>query len=78
VGRHQARWTHCAAQLSWRPSTFVVPFIVLCGWYFLILGMDAGFFYWIVVGDVLYLAGALVVGYALFLEVCSRRGADQI
>lgn len=51
---------------------------MLFGWYFLILGMDAGFFYWIVVGDVLYLAGALVVGYALFLEVCSRRGADQI
>lgn len=76
--RHQARWTHCAAQLSWLPLAFVVSFIVLFGWYFLILGMDAGFFYWVVVGNVLYLAGALVVGYALFLEVCSRRGADQI
>jgi hypothetical protein len=60
-------------------AAFGVSFILLYGWYFLLLGMDARFFYWVVVGDFLYLAGALVVGSALLLEKASPRlGNNQI
>ncbi len=48
-------------------------FLLLYGWYFLLLGFDDGFFYWVVGSDFLYLAGASVVGCALLLSPAGTR-----
>jgi hypothetical protein len=49
-------------------AAFGISFLPLYGWYYLILGIDYGLFYWIVAGDFLYLAGGLLVGCALLLS----------
>jgi hypothetical protein len=56
-------------------TAFGVSFILLYGWYFLLIGMDDGFLYRAVAGDFLYLAGALAVGCALLLEKIGPRPA---
>lgn len=49
-------------------AAFGISFVLLYGWYYLILGMDYELFYWIVAGDFLYLAGGLLVGCASLLS----------
>lgn len=53
-------------------AAFGISFLPLYGWYYLILGMDYAFFYWIVAGDFLYLAGGLWVGGASLLSAHTR------
>ncbi|HEV2743229.1 MAG TPA: hypothetical protein VGV91_08750, partial [Rubrobacter sp.] len=43
-------------------AAFGVSFLLLYGWYYLLLGMDYVLFYWIGAGDFLYLAGGLLIG----------------
>ena len=55
-------------------AAFGVSFLLLYGWYFLLLGMDDVLFYWIVTGDFLYLAGGLLAGCASLLSARTRTG----
>ena len=55
-------------------AAFGVSFLLLYGWYFLLLGMDDVLFYWIVAGDFLYLAGGLLAGCASLLSARTRTG----
>ena len=55
---------------------FGVSFFLLFGWYSLILGMDGGFFYWVVASDFLYLAAALMVGCGLLLAKIHTRSEN--
>ena len=72
-----------AIRLDGRPlartllAAFGVAFFLLFGWYFLLAGMDYGVFYWVVVGDALYLAGGLAVGCALLLPAAGTRSAEN-
>src|SRR5918997_5281532 len=45
-------------------AAFGVSFLLLYGWYFLLLGMNDALFYWIVAGDFLYLTAGLLGGSA--------------
>jgi hypothetical protein len=59
-------------------TAFGVSFILLYGWYFLLIGMDDGFLYRVVAGDFLYPAGALAMGCALLPgKVRPRPGTNQ-
>jgi hypothetical protein len=58
-------------------AAFGVSFLLLFGWYFLLLGMDGVLFYWIAAGDFLYLAGALLVGGASILSARTRGGESH-
>ena len=58
-------------------AAFGVSFLLLFGWYFLLLGMDDVLFYWIAAGDFLYLAGALLVGGASILSARTRGGESH-
>ena len=55
-------------------AAFGIPFLLLYGWYYLILGMDDVLFYWIVAGDFLYLMGGLLAGCASLLSARTRTG----
>jgi hypothetical protein len=48
-------------------AAFGISSVLLYGWYFAILTIDDAHFYVVVAGDLLYLAGALLVGCALML-----------
>lgn len=52
---------------------FGVSFLLLYGWYFMILGYDDAIFYVAVSADLLYLAGAIVIGSALALAAIRPR-----
>ncbi len=54
-------------------AAFGVSFLLLYGWYFLLLGYDNGFFYWVVAGDFLYLTGGLMAGCAMRLAGAETR-----
>ncbi len=56
-------------------AAFGISFLLLYGWYYLILGMDYELFYWIVAGDFLYLAGGLLIGCASLLS--ARAGSEM-
>ncbi len=58
-------------------AAFGVSFLLLYGWYFLLLGMDDVLFYWIVTGDFLYLVGGLLVGGASLLSARTRGGESH-
>jgi hypothetical protein len=49
-------------------AAFGVFFLLLFGWYFLILGYDDAIFYVAVSADLLYLIGALAIGGAIVLS----------
>ncbi len=55
-------------------AAFAVSFLLLYGWYFLLLGYEDGIFYLAVAADFLYLAGALVIGCASLLANATRVG----
>jgi hypothetical protein len=55
-------------------AAFGISFLLLCGWHYLILGMDDVLFYWIVAGDFLYLMGGLLAGCASLLSARIRTG----
>jgi len=55
-------------------AAFGISFLLLYGWYYLILGMDYELFYWIVAGYFLYLAGGLLLGCASLLSARTRTG----
>lgn len=55
-------------------AAFGISFLLLYGWYYLILGIDDELFHWIVAGDFLYLAGGLLVGCASLLSAHTRTG----
>ena len=55
-------------------AAFGVSFLLLYGWYFLLLGMDDVLFYWIVAGDSLYLAAGLLAGCATLLSARTGPG----
>ena len=57
-------------------AAFGISFLLLYGWYYLILGMDYELFYWIVAGDFLYLAGGLLLGWASLLS--ARAGSGMV
>lgn len=57
---------------------FGASFSLLLGWYFLLAGMDWSFYYWVVVGDFLYLIAVLIMGCALqLLEFDDQPGSAQ-
>lgn len=58
-------------------AAFGVSFLLLYGWYFLLLGMDDALFYWIVTGDFLYLAAGLLAGSASILPARTRGGESH-
>jgi hypothetical protein len=55
-------------------AAFGISFLLLYGWYYLILGMDYELFYWNVAGDFLYLAGGLLLGCASLLSARAGSG----
>jgi hypothetical protein len=57
-------------------AAFGVSFLLLYGWYYALLGFDNAFFYWVVAGDLLYLAGALAVGCALLSSASESRSGN--
>ncbi len=57
-------------------AAFGVSFFLLFGWYFLLMGMDGGFLYWVAAGDLLYLAAGLLVGCALLVAKIDARPGD--
>jgi hypothetical protein len=58
-------------------AAFGISFLVLYGWYFLLLGMDDVLFYWIAAGDFLYLAAGLLAGGASLLSARTRGGESH-
>ena len=58
-------------------AAFGVSFLLLYGWYFLLLGMDDALFYWIVTGDFLYLAAGLLAGSVSILPARTRGGESH-
>jgi hypothetical protein len=58
-------------------AAFGVSFLLLYGWYYLLLGMDDVLFYWIVTGDFLYLAAGLLAGSASILSARTRGGESH-
>ena len=58
-------------------AAFGVSFLLLYGWYFLLIGMDARFLYWVVGGDFLYLIAGMVVGYSLYLSRVGPEPGNQ-
>jgi hypothetical protein len=58
-------------------AAFGVSFLLLYGWYYLLLGMDDVLSYWIVTGDFLYLAAGLLAGSASILSARTRGGESH-
>jgi len=58
-------------------AAFGVSFLLLYGWYYLLLGMDDELFYWIVTGDFLYLVAGLLAGSASLLSARARGGESH-
>ncbi|HEV2743311.1 MAG TPA: hypothetical protein VGV91_09160 [Rubrobacter sp.] len=56
-------------------AAFGVSFLLLYGWYFLLLGMNDALFYWIVTGD--FLAAGLLVGSASIPSTRTRGGESH-
>jgi hypothetical protein len=59
-------------------AAFGGSFFLLYGWYFLDTGMDWGFLYWVVGGDLLYLVAGLMVGSAVYVLEGSTRPSNDI
>jgi hypothetical protein len=54
-------------------AAFGGSFLLMFGWYFLLIGMDDAIFYLSVSADLLYLIGALIIGSALALTATRSR-----